>query len=84
MASAIFASVHVVALAGDPAGMLVTVFILFFPATVFGAVYEYTGNIVVPALLHAIHNSVIVSLIFLAPEGEEGEAILSLLALVGL
>jgi membrane protease YdiL (CAAX protease family) len=79
IASAIFATVHVVALAGDPSGMLVTVFILFFPATVFGAVYEYTGNVVVPALLHAIHNSVIVSLIFLSPDVGDGEAILSVL-----
>jgi membrane protease YdiL (CAAX protease family) len=82
IASAIFATVHVVALAGDPSGMLVTVFILFFPATVFGAVYEYTGNVVVPALLHAIHNSVIVSLIFLAPE--EAQTMIALLALAGL
>lgn len=78
-ASAIFATVHVVALAGDPSGMLVTVFILFFPATVFGAVYEYTGNLVVPALLHAIHNSVIVSLIFLSPDMGDGGAIMSVL-----
>jgi len=80
IASLIFAAVHVVALAGNLTGMLVTVFILFFPATVFGAVYEYTGNIVVPALLHAIHNSVIVTLIFFAPEMEEAETILAVLA----
>ncbi|PSP91926.1 hypothetical protein BRC87_01490 [Halobacteriales archaeon QS_4_66_20] len=82
IASAIFAAVHVVALAGSLTGMLVTVFILFFPATVFGAVYEYTGNLVVPALLHALHNSVIVGLIFLAPE--EAGSILALVALAGL
>jgi len=83
IASAIFALVHVIALAGSPAGMLVTVFILFFPATVFGAVYEYTGNLVVPWLLHSVHNSVIVTLIFFAPE--ESETILSaLVALPGL
>ena len=82
IASAIFAAVHVVALAGSLTGMLVTVFILFFPATVFGAVYEYTGNLVVPALLHAAHNSVIVGLIFLAPE--EAGSILALVALAGL
>ncbi|PSQ36447.1 CPBP family intramembrane metalloprotease domain-containing protein [Halobacteriales archaeon SW_10_66_29] len=82
IASAIFAAVHVVALAGSLTGMLVTVFILFFPATVFGAVYEYTGNLVVPALLHALHNSVIVGLILLAPE--EAGSILALIALAGL
>ncbi|PSP41045.1 CPBP family intramembrane metalloprotease domain-containing protein [Halobacteriales archaeon QH_2_66_30] len=82
IASAIFAAVHVVALAGSPTGMLVTVFILFFPATVFGTVYEFTGNLVAPALLHALHNSVIVGLILLAPE--EAGSILALVALAGL
>ncbi|PSQ47059.1 CPBP family intramembrane metalloprotease domain-containing protein, partial [Halobacteriales archaeon SW_7_65_23] len=81
IASAIFAAVHVVALAGSPTGMLVTVFILFFPATVFGTVYEFTGNLVAPALLHALHNSVIVGLIFLAPE--EAQTMIALLALAG-
>ena len=74
LASAIFASVHVIALAGDLVGMLVTVTILFFPATIFGYVYEYTGNLVVPALLHGIHNSVLLSLILLGPELEEETA----------
>jgi len=54
--------------------MLVTVTILFFPATIFGYVYEYTGNLVVPALLHGIHNSVLLSLILLGPELEEETA----------
>lgn len=76
IASAIFASVHVVALAGDLVGMLVTVTILFFPATIFGYVYEYTGNLVVPALLHGIHNSILLTLILLGPELEEGNAFL--------
>ena len=78
IASAIFASVHVVALAGDLVGMLVTVTILFFPATIFGYVYEYTGNLVVPALLHGIHNSILLTLILLGPELEEGSAFLLL------
>jgi membrane protease YdiL (CAAX protease family) len=85
IASAIFAVVHVIALAGSPSGMLVTVFILFFPATVFGAVYEYTGNLVIPWLLHSIHNSVIVTLLFFGDNMEEGGAILSaILTLAGL
>jgi membrane protease YdiL (CAAX protease family) len=85
IASAIFAVVHVIALAGSPSGMLVTVFILFFPATVFGAVYEYTGNLVIPWLLHSIHNSVIVTLIFFGDNIEEsGTTISALLGLVGL
>lgn len=66
LASAIFASVHVVALVGSLSGMAVTVAILFFPSLVFGAVYEYTENLVVPILVHAIHNSVLLALFYLA------------------
>jgi|GEM_PF-216691 len=74
IASALFAVIHVVALAGDPVAMLTTVTILFFPSLVFGYVYEYTGNLVVPALLHGLHNSIIIALIFFAPDlaDEEG------------
>lgn len=74
IASVIFASVHVVALAGNPAAMATTVSILFVPALVLGSIYEYTGNLVVPALLHGLHNSVIVTALFFAPEMEEGSA----------
>jgi membrane protease YdiL (CAAX protease family) len=75
IASVIFASVHVVALAGgDPLAMATTVGILFVPAIVLGSIYEYTGNIVVPALLHGLHNSFIVTLLFFAPEMEQESA----------
>lgn len=74
IASAIFASVHVVALAGDLVGIVVTISILFFPGMIFGFVYEYTGNLVVPALLHGIHNSILLSLILLMPDIAETEA----------
>lgn len=85
IASLIFAAVHVVALAGDPASMLVTVGILFVPSLVLGAVYEYTGNIVVPSLLHGLHNSIIVTILFFGPELEEGaQTIVGLLASLSL
>lgn len=61
LASALFAAVHVVALAGqDPVGIAQTLVILFVPSLGFGFIYEYTENIVVPSLLHGFHNSVIV------------------------
>lgn len=81
IASFIFAAVHVVALAGDVVGILVTILILFFPAMIFGWVYEYTGNLVVPALLHGIHNSILLTLLFFAPELEEAEAIVGVFEL---
>lgn len=64
-ASALFAVVHVAALAGqgDAVAIAMSVTILFVPSLGFGFIYEYTGNIVVPALLHGFHNSVIVLLV---------------------
>ncbi len=65
IASAVFAVIHVMALTGGISGRLTTVAVLFFPSLVFGAVYEYTGNIVVPALLHALHNAVIFTILYI-------------------
>jgi membrane protease YdiL (CAAX protease family) len=62
IASFLFAFVHVVALAGqDPVGIAMTITVLFVTSLGLGWIYEYTGNIVVPALLHGFHNSVIVA-----------------------
>lgn len=65
LASAIFSVIHVVALTGGLSGRLTTVAILFVPSLVFGAVYEYTGNLVVPILLHGLHNAVIFTAIYI-------------------
>ena len=65
IASAIFAAVHVMALTGGISGRLTTIAILFLPSIVFGAVYEYTENLVVPALLHGLHNAVIFTILYI-------------------
>jgi len=81
LASALFAAIHYVALTGGAGGRLVTVSILFFPALVFGAVYELTDNLVVPALVHGAYNATLFALAYLAirlsesgsfPEGGPG------------
>jgi membrane protease YdiL (CAAX protease family) len=64
VASAIFAAVHVMALTGGISGRLTTIAILFLPSIVFGVVYEYTENLVVPALLHGLHNAVIFTVLY--------------------
>ncbi|MFD1632550.1 lysostaphin resistance A-like protein [Haloplanus ruber] len=66
LASAFFAAVHFVALTGGTGGRLVTVTVLFFPALVFGTVYELTDNLVVPALVHGAYNATLFSLAYLA------------------
>lgn len=69
-ASVIFASVHVIALGStDPVAVLTTISVLAVTSLVLGAVYEYTGNLVVPWLLHSIHNSILVSAAFFGPGG---------------
>jgi membrane protease YdiL (CAAX protease family) len=66
IASAVFAFVHVMALTGGVGARLTTVAILFVPSLVFGAIYEYTGNLVVPALTHGLHNAVLFTLLYVS------------------
>lgn len=64
LAAAIFASVHFVALTGGVSARLTTIAILFLPSLVFGAAYERTGNLVVPALIHGLYNSTLAVLLY--------------------
>jgi membrane protease YdiL (CAAX protease family) len=66
LASALFAAVHFAALTGGTGGRLVTITVLFFPALVFGSVYELTDNLVVPALVHGAYNATLFALAYLA------------------
>ncbi|MFB6125888.1 MAG: lysostaphin resistance A-like protein [Halolamina sp.] len=65
LASIIFASLHWFALTGgSTAGNALVVAILTVPAVVFGAAYEYTGNVVVPALIHGLYNATLFTLLY--------------------
>jgi membrane protease YdiL (CAAX protease family) len=79
--ASIFAPVHVIALTGGLSGRLTTIAILFVPSLVFGAQYEYTENLTVNALTHAVYNSTLLVLGYAASQfSEEGtEALLALL-----
>lgn len=69
-ASVIFASVHVIGVGTtDPVAILTFISVLSVTALVLGVVYEYTGNLVVPWLLHSLHNSILVSVTFFGPSG---------------
>lgn len=64
--SLMFAGIHWFALSGgSPQGNLVSVGILFIPAMVLGVAYEYTGNIVVPSLIHGFYNATLFSLAYI-------------------
>ncbi len=61
LASLLFALAHVFALAGggSATGIAITMSVLFVTSLGLGWIYEYTENLVVPALLHGFHNSVV-------------------------
>jgi membrane protease YdiL (CAAX protease family) len=65
--SVIFAGLHWFALSGgSPEGNLIALGVLVGPALVFGASYEYTGNLVVPALIHGIYNATLFTLLYVS------------------
>jgi hypothetical protein len=64
LASAIFAAIHFTALTGGVGGRLATIGVLFFPSLVFGAAYEFTDNIAVPAFIHGAYNATLFTLLY--------------------
>ena len=84
LTAVLFAAVHVTALTGGIGARLTTIVVLLAPSFVFGAVYEYTGNLVVPALIHGLWNAFLFSSIWwlLSTGGEVPGA--ALLGVVGL
>jgi membrane protease YdiL (CAAX protease family) len=65
LASAVFAAIHFTALTGGVGGRLVTIAVLFFPSLVFGAAYEFTDNLAVPALIHGAYNATLFTLLYI-------------------
>lgn len=55
-ASALFASIHLFSLTGG--GKLVYIGIAFLLAILLGLIYDYTENLVVPAIVHGIYNAI--------------------------
>lgn len=79
IASTIFAFIHFPALTlGAPlSAKLTSLLVLMGPSLILGATYEYTGNLVVPILIHGTYNSILfVGLYFLAISGEAPAALL--------
>jgi membrane protease YdiL (CAAX protease family) len=64
VASVIFAGVHFVALTGGVSGRLVTIGVLLIPSLILGAAYEYTDNLVVPALIHGAYNATLFTVLY--------------------
>lgn len=76
LASAAFAPAHILALTGSLQAALASIAVLFVPSIVFGYVYERTGNLAAPILLHGCYNATIFTLMYVAakyaPQGASG------------
>ncbi|WP_440008012.1 lysostaphin resistance A-like protein [Halomicrococcus sp. SG-WS-1] len=70
VASLIFALVHVFSLQGGAGGKLAYLAILFVLSPILGAAYEYTRNLVVPAVIHGLFNAVQFGLAYLTMTGQ--------------
>ncbi|MFC6726046.1 CPBP family intramembrane glutamic endopeptidase, partial [Halobium palmae] len=66
LGATLFAAIHFIALNGTPSARLTTISILFFPSLVFGATYEYTGNLVVPSLIHGAYDATLFAVLYVA------------------
>jgi membrane protease YdiL (CAAX protease family) len=67
LASALFASIHLFSLSGE--GKLIYIGLVFVLALVLGGIYEYTGNLTVPALVHGAYNAVQFAVAYLNATG---------------
>lgn len=66
-ASVVFAGLHWFALTGGSvAGNLAALGILLVPAVVLGVSYQYSGNIVVPSLIHGAYNATLFTLLYVS------------------
>lgn len=68
-ASVLFASIHLFAVVGALGAGLVSVALIFGISLALGALYEYTGNVVVPALAHGVYNAVLFTVAYVAIVG---------------
>lgn len=66
LASALFSLIHIFSIQGGTEGRMVYLGIVFALALVLGSLYEYTDNIVVPALVHGAYNATLFGVQYLA------------------
>lgn len=66
LASIIFASIHFGSLTGPVGSRVLTIGLLVIPSLIFGAIYERTNNLVVPALVHGLYNATLFALQYVA------------------
>lgn len=70
IASAVFASIHIPGLIGTPMRLIATVSVIFVLALILGSLYEITGNLVIPAIVHGLFNAIQFFLAYLQAVGQ--------------
>jgi membrane protease YdiL (CAAX protease family) len=70
LSAVLFASIHVTALTGGLGARATTIVILLVPSFVFGAIYEYSENLVVPALIHGLWNAMLFASIWVTMQAD--------------
>jgi membrane protease YdiL (CAAX protease family) len=65
-ASLLFGSIHALAVVGTLGATLVSVGLISIVSLVLGYVYEKTGNLVVPALVHGFYNATLLTVSYLS------------------
>jgi membrane protease YdiL (CAAX protease family) len=70
IASAVFASIHASGLLGSPKQLIASLSVIFVLALILGSLYERTGNLVIPATVHGLFNSIQFFLAYLIAVGQ--------------
>jgi hypothetical protein len=65
-ASLLFGSLHLANYSGNPVAIVAGALMIAAVGSIFGALYERTGNLAVPILVHAIYNTILMGLSYLA------------------
>ena len=67
--SAVFAAIHFVGVTGTTGERVAAVALIFLLATFLGSLYEYTGNLLVPAVVHGLYNATTFAIALFGPTG---------------
>ncbi|ELZ88300.1 CPBP family intramembrane glutamic endopeptidase [Haloferax sulfurifontis] len=64
-ASLLFGSLHLANYSGNPVAIVAGALMIAVVGSIFGALYERTGNLAVPVLVHAIYNTILMGLSYI-------------------
>lgn len=65
-ASLLFGSLHLANYSGNPVAIVAGALMIAIVGSVFGILYEWTGNLMVPILVHAIYNTILLGMSYVA------------------